>query len=104
MKDKGKFLLDDTTHILNIDYLRDIPVDYKEQFTCPTSVLTLPTWKKYLDIIGYASATINSKQRFHRILVKMKDWVKPEDLLNDPYLRKKLGGRKNRKQLADANT
>ena len=95
--------MDDTTHILNIDYMRDIPIDYKEPFTCPTSILILPQWKKYLDIIGYASATINGKQRFHRILVKMKDWVKPEDLLNDPYLGKSHHG-KNRKQLADANT
>ena len=46
---------------------------------------------------------INGKSRFKRVCVKMKDWVKPEDLLNDPYL-KKPGDRKNRKQLADANT
>lgn len=68
--------------------MRNIPIDYKELFMCPTSVLILPTWKKYLDIIGYASATVNGKQRFHRILVKMKDNVKAEDMLNDPYLKK----------------
>ena len=83
LKDKGKFILADGTQTLECKYIADIPIDYEDDIFVPISVFLLKIIRKYFDIIRVAKegVKVNGKNRFHRVVIRKKPNIKPEDIL-----------------------
>lgn len=83
LKDKGKFILADGTQTLECKYIADIPIDYEDDIFVPTSVFLLQIIRKYFDIIRVAKegVKVNGKNRFHRVVIRKRPNIKPEDIL-----------------------
>ena len=83
LKDKGKFILADGTQTLECKYIADIPIDYEDDIFVPMSVFLLQIIRKYFDIIRVAKegVKVNGKNRFHRVVIRKKPNIKPEDIL-----------------------
>jgi hypothetical protein len=70
LKAKNKVVYADDG-ILECQYMRSLPIDYYDEIYCPMSILILPMFRKYFDILSLGSnVTVNGKNRFWRIKIK----------------------------------
>lgn len=74
LKAKGKILHDDLTKMMNVDYVRYLPIDWYGEICCPVSILTREDLFDDYDFIGFAPQTVkvNGRARFYRVIVKRR--------------------------------
>ena len=74
LKAKGKILHDDSTKMMNVDYIRYLPTDWYGEICCPVSILTREDLFDDYDFIGFTPQTVkvNGKARFYRVIVKRR--------------------------------
>lgn len=71
---ENKIYKEDTDRIYEVNYIRNLPIDYYGEIYCPTSILFAPFLRKQYEIVKMADKDIivNGKSRFYRVLVKRK--------------------------------
>lgn len=70
LKAKNKVVYTDDG-ILECKQMRILPIDYYDEIYCPMSILMLPMFRKYFDILDLKhDVKVNGKNRFWRIKIK----------------------------------
>lgn len=74
LKAKGKILHDDSTKMMNVDYVRYLPTDWYGEICCPLSILIREDLFDDYDVIGLTPQTVkvNGKARFYRVIAKRR--------------------------------
>lgn len=73
LQQAGKINYDDYTHRVEVEYIRNIPIDYSGEMLVPMTILCLKSIKDQFDILGLADkCAVNGKNRFYRIIIKKK--------------------------------